>query len=84
MQAERRQTVEFIWDWGFAREVQQRERRLRECLQENVYDDVCRIKIIQKSKWWHVRANSGDVEGSQERGQGIRSIDVKEWLQWST
>ena len=41
-----RQTVGLIQDWGFARQVKQKERRLRECLQENVYDGLCRIKDL--------------------------------------
>ena len=56
-----RQTVGLIQDWGFARQVKQKERRLRECLQENVYDGLCRIKDLPGSSDGEESAyNAGD------------------------
>lgn len=49
VQAERRQVVEFIQGRSFAKQVQLRETEPRGYWQQNVYNDVCELKTIQKA-----------------------------------
>ena len=76
-----RQTVGLIQDWGFARQVKQKERRLRECLQENVYDGLCRIKDLPGSSDGEESAyNAGDpgsIPGSRSSPGEVRGYPLQ-------
>lgn len=81
VQVKRRQILEVIQGWVFATQAQQKERRPAWCLHKHVCIDIYEIKTIKRANDGIIRACEGDMEESQEGGQGIRSINVEERLQ---
>lgn len=66
--AKRRQILEVIHCWVFAKQAQQRERRPAWCLHKHVCNDVYEIKTIKKANDGILREYEEDMEESQEGG----------------